>query len=65
MAALHSTPNSPLDNRVLLRLLRGRVLAANPGRVAVVHIVAADELPAVISVKAVSPPHSVHFGEDV
>ena len=62
MASLHSTPNSTLDNRVLLRLPRGRVLAANPGRVAVVYIVAAD-LPAVISTKAVWPPHSAHVGE--
>ena len=63
MAALHSTLNSTLNTRVLLRLSRGRVLAANPDRVAVVQIVAADELPAVISAKAVWPPHSVHVGE--
>ena len=63
MAALYSTLNGTLDNRVLLRLPRGRVLTANSGRVAVVHIVAADELPAVISLKAVWSPYSVHIGE--
>ena len=55
MAALHSTPNRTLDNRVVLRLPRGRVLVVSPGRVAVVHIVAADELLSVISAKEVWP----------
>ena len=65
MAALHSTPNNTLDNRVLLRFPRGRVLAANPGRVAAVHIVATDELRAVIGAKAVWLSHSVRVGDEL
>lgn len=60
MAALDSAPNRTLENRVLLRPPRGRVLAANPGGVTLFHVFVNDGLPAVITCKAVWPPHAVH-----
>ena len=63
MATLHGPPDRALDNRVLLRLARGRVLAADPSGVAELDVAPAGELPAVVRAEALRAPHAVHVGE--
>ena len=52
MAALHGSPDRAFDNRVLLRLTRGRVFTANHRGVAKLHVVAAGEFSTVIRTEA-------------
>ena len=65
MTALHGSPDRAFDNRVLLRLTRGRVFTANPRGVAKLHVVAAGEFSTVVRTEAVRPPYVVHVGDEL
>ena len=65
MATLYRASARTLDDRVLLRLIRSRVFAADPDEVAVVDITAAGELPTLVCTEAVRAPHGVHIGDEL
>ena len=65
VAILHRAPDRTLDDRVLLRLTRSRVSAADSDGVAVVNGAAAGERPTVVRAESVRAPHGVHVGDEL
>ena len=64
MATLHGSQGYAFDNRFLLRVSWGRVLAVNPRGVANLHVAAPSQFPAVVRTEAVRPLHVVDVGDE-
>ena len=64
MSTLHSAQNRALDNRGLLRIVRGRVLTANAIGVAEVDVAVTRQPPAAVRAEAVRRPRVVHVDDE-